>query len=191
MRNRPTRFDNISIALHWLVALSYFGLFGLGAYMVTLGYYDPLYTRLPYWHKGLGILLIFVVLFRLLWHMIRARPEPGQGHQRYERVGAGIVSWGMTIGLLIVLMSGYMITTSAGATIDVLTLFKVPAINFGMENQEDLAGQIHWTVSYLVLTLAIIHTIAALKHHFIDRDDTLKRILPGARPGNLPLADKQ
>jgi len=178
MHNEPDRFDSISITLHWVIGIAYIGLFALGAYMVTLDYYNPLYTRLPYLHKGLGILLIFVVLFRLVWLMMITRPGPLPTHQRYETIAAGFSAWGMTIGLLIVLASGYLITTAAGAGIDVFDLFTVPALNLDLNNQEDLAGLIHWVTAYLVTGIATIHALAALKHHFVNKDDTLKRMLP-------------
>ncbi len=184
MSGKNDRFDGVSIAFHWLVAVAYCGLFALGAYMVTLGYYDPLYTKLPYWHKGLGILLIFVVIARLAWRLISSRPDPLPEHKRYEIIGANIAQWSMNIGLIIVLVSGYLITTSAGAGIDVLGIFTLAAIDTGLNNQEDLAGLIHWVVSYIVLGLATIHGLAALKHHIVDKDRTLKRILPAFRSDN-------
>ena len=184
MNEKNDRFDGVSIAFHWLVAIAFCGLFALGAYMVTLGYYDPLYTTLPYWHKGLGILLIFPVLARLFWRMIASRPDPLPQHKRYENIGAKLAQWSMNIGVVVVLISGYLITTSAGAGIDVLGLFTVAAMKTDLNNQEDLAGLVHWVVSYIVLGLATIHGLAALKHHFIDRDKTLKRILPALKSDN-------
>ena len=172
------RFNGISIALHWLVAIAYCGLFAVGAYMVTLGYYDPLYTKLPYWHKGLGVLLIFVAIARLIWGAVTPKPGPLPEHRLFEAIGANFAQWSMNLGILIVLISGYLITTSAGAGIDVLGAFTLPAIDLNMNNQEDLAGLIHWVASYIVLGIATIHAMAALKHHFKDKDATLKRILP-------------
>ena len=145
MNEQNNRFDSLSIAFHWIVAIAFWGLFALGAYMVTLGYYDPLYTTLPYWHKGLGIMLIFVVLARLGWRLVSSRPDPLPEHKRYEVIGACFAQWSMNIGLIIVLVSGYLITTSAGAGIDVLGIFTLAAIDTGLNNQEDLAGCLLYT----------------------------------------------
>ena len=184
MNAQNNRFDGLSIAFHWVVAIAYWGLFAVGAYMVTLGYYDPLYTTLPYWHKGLGVMLIFVVLARLIWRLFSSRPDPLPEHKRYQVIGARFAQWSMSIGLIIVLVSGYLITTSAGAGIDVLGVFTLAAIDTSLNNQEDLAGLVHWVASYIVLGLATIHGLAALKHHFIDKDKTLKRILPAFQSDN-------
>ena len=178
MGNKRDRFDGISISFHWIVALAYIGLFAVGAYMVTLDYYSPLYTRLPYWHKALGVLLIAVFLARFVWQVFRSKPDALPTHKKHELIGASLAAWGMNIGLLVVLLSGYLITTSAGAGIDVFELFTLNAIDLEVNNQEDTAGLIHWVVSYIVLAIATIHAFAAMKHHFIDKDKTLRRILP-------------
>jgi cytochrome b561 len=178
MGNKRDRFDGISISFHWVVALAYFGLFAVGAYMVTLDYYNPLYTSLPYWHKALGVLLIGVFLARFVWQAFRSKPDALPTHKKHELIGANVAAWCMNIGLLVVLLSGYLITTSAGAGIDVFELFTLNAIDLGVNNQEDTAGLVHWVASYIVLGIATIHALAALKHHFIDKDKTLRRILP-------------
>lgn len=181
MGNKRERFDGISISFHWLVALAYFGLFAVGAYMVTLDYYSPLYTTLPYWHKALGVLLIGIFVARFAWKIFRSKPDALPTHKKHELIGASLAAWGMNIGLLGVLLSGYLITTSAGAGIDVFEMFTLNAIDLGVNNQEDMAGLVHWVVSYIVLAIATIHAFAALKHHFIDKDKTLRRILPTFR----------
>lgn len=180
-------FDDIknygwpSIALHWLVAIGYLGLFALGAYMVTLGYYDALYVTLPYWHKGLGVLLMAVVLVRICWRVFNVRPQPVAGHKDYERLAARAAHWSLNLGCVVVLLSGYFISTAAGEGIDVFSWFTLPASPMNIANQEDIAGEIHMYVAYLVLAIAAAHAMAALKHHFFDRDQTLRRMIHPTR----------
>ena len=67
------RYGMISVVLHWLIAAIFIGLFGVGCYMVTLGYYDPWYTTLPHWHKSIGLLMIAVVVLRGAWRVVIPR----------------------------------------------------------------------------------------------------------------------
>ena len=55
--------------------------------------------------------------------------------------------------------------------------FSVPAIGELIENQEDIAGETHFYIAWSVIVLAIIHGLAALKHHFFSKDETLKQML--------------
>jgi cytochrome b561 len=79
------------------------------------------------------------------------------------------------------MLSGYLISTADGRAIDVFNLFSVPALVSGFDNQEDIAGLVHQIIAYSLIALVVLHALAALKHHFIDRDRTLKRMLnPGS-----------
>ncbi|VAW46096.1 hypothetical protein MNBD_GAMMA04-1424, partial [hydrothermal vent metagenome] len=67
--------------------------------------------------------------------------------------------------------------TAKGASIDVFNGFKIPSIMTLQETQADLVGKVHELASYLLLVLFIVHVIATLKHHFLDKDITFIRML--------------
>ena len=75
------------------------------------------------------------------------------------------------------MISGYLISTADGRGIEVFDFFVIPALGSIIENQEDLAGLVHKWLAYLLVSLATLHALAALKHHFIDKDNTLNRII--------------
>jgi cytochrome b561 len=75
------------------------------------------------------------------------------------------------------MVSGYLISTADGRGIDVFGLFTVPATLQGIDHQEDVAGASHLVLAVTLIALALLHAGAALKHHFIDRDRTLRRML--------------
>lgn len=177
LKNTSTDYGWIAIGLHWLVAVTAIGLFALGLWMVDLDYYDPWYRRAPDIHRATGILLGLVVISRLLWRLFTITPDPEPGLSYFERVAARFVHW-LFYGLLILLVvSGYLISTADGRPIDVFGLFAVPATVSGIEGQADVAGDVHWAVALALIGLACLHATAALKHHFFDRDRTLKRML--------------
>ena len=73
--------------------------------------------------------------------------------------------------------SGYLISTADGRAIDVFNWFAVPALGELIENQEDIAGDVHFYLAWILIVTASLHAIAALKHHFFNKDDTLKQML--------------
>ncbi len=174
-RNTPDGYGWISILLHWLVAAAAIGLFGLGLWMVELGYYDPWYQRAPAIHKGIGVLLFAVLLLRLGWKYRNSTPRPLG--RPWEQTSARLVHPLLYLLLLALIASGYLISTADGRAIDVFGLFSVPATLSGLEHQEDIAGEVHEVLAYALIALTVLHALAALKHHFVDRDATLQRML--------------
>jgi cytochrome b561 len=79
--------------------------------------------------------------------------------------------------LFAIMISGYLISTADGQPINVFGWFNVPASVTDLPDQADNAGTIHLYLAWSVVVLSVLHGLAALKHHFIDRDVTLKRML--------------
>jgi cytochrome b561 len=89
-----------------------------------------------------------------------------------------MLAHGLLYLLLFALMvSGYLISTADGRGLEVFDWFAIPATLSGLKGQEDLAGEVHLYLAWSLILLAALHALAALKHHFIDRDITLKRML--------------
>ncbi|MDG4867444.1 cytochrome b [Guyparkeria sp. 1SP6A2] len=178
-RNTKSAYGVVGIALHWLVALVVVGMFALGLWMTDLTYYDPWYRQAPAIHKAVGILLFLVVFGRLLWRW--ANPSPHVEGSRLERWAAHAVHRSLYALLFALMIAGYLISTADGSPIDVFGWFQVPATLTDVPNQEDVAGVVHLWLAWTVILLSAGHTLAALKHHFINRDGTLRRML---RPGS-------
>lgn len=181
IRNSSTAWGWPSILLHWLTALTVIGLFALGWWMVDLTYYSDWYHRAPYWHKSIGILLLVTVTVRLAWRLLNPVPEHEPGISRIEKTAANIAHVLLYVLLFATMLAGYFISTAEGDPVEVLGWFEIPALVSGVElfgmAQEDLAGEIHEYLAWSLVILAAIHAIGALKHHFIDRNRTLKRML--------------
>jgi cytochrome b561 len=82
------------------------------------------------------------------------------------------------------MVAGYLISTADGRPIEVFGLFNVPATLHGLADQEDIAGEVHEIFAWVLILLAGVHALAALKHHFINRDSTLIKML--GRDANNP-----
>ncbi len=177
IRNTKSRWGLVSIVLHWLVAVVVLGLFGLGLYMVELDYYDSMYKTAPYIHRSVGILLFITIIFRLVWRGLNTTPQVLENHSAWE-IAAAHWAHRALYGLLIVLMiSGYFISTADGRSISVFAWFDVPSMVSGVDNLEDYAGEVHELVAYVLISMVILHALGALKHHLLDKDRTLLRML--------------
>ncbi|WP_237055504.1 cytochrome b [Microbulbifer sediminum] len=176
-RNSEQQYGWVAIGLHWLMAPAVIGMFALGWWMRQLSYYDPWYRQAPEIHKGIGILLLALLLVRLLWKALNPHPGELPGTPRWQALTARAAHAGLYLLLLAIMISGYLISTADGRAISVFGWFEVPATLQGLANQEDLAGEVHEVLAWTLMALVTLHALAALKHHFIDRDDTLRRIL--------------
>lgn len=179
--NTRQAYGVISIGLHWLMALLVIGLFLLGIYMTDLDYYHPWYQSAPDIHRSVGIITLVLLLLRLLWRLVTVQPEPvGKDSRLLQRLAAW-VHWSFYLLLIAIPVSGYLISTADGRGIDLFGWFTVPALLPPIANLEDSAGEVHWLLALFTMILVGVHSLAALKHHFIDRDTTLMRMLGSSR----------
>lgn len=181
-RNTATAYGLLSIGMHWLVALAVFGLFGLGLWMVELDYYSSWRHTAPELHKGIGLCLFALMLLRLLWRLVSPPPAPLSSYSRLTRLGATLGHSALYLGLFAVMLAGYLISTADGRGISVFGWFDVPASITSIPEQEDVAGAVHFYLAWGLVILAGLHGLAAFKHHVIDRDTTLLRMLGRAQP---------
>jgi cytochrome b561 len=177
MNNTQTYYGYISMFFHWLSALAIIMLFALGYYMVDLGYYDQWYNEAPKLHESIGILLFIFMLCRVIWRYIQLKPAHLASHSNLERKAGKFIHSALYLLIFIIMISGYLISTADDRGIDVFELFVIPGLGSFIENQEDLAGLVHKWLAYLLITLSLLHALAALKHHFIDQDNTLNRMI--------------
>lgn len=177
LRSSNSRWGWLTITIHWLSALTVVGMFALGLWMVELTYYDDWYKKGPSLHKSIGITLFLLTLGRIVWRLQNITPDHLAAHKIWERKVAGIVHLLLYLLLFGVMISGYLISTADGRGIEFFGLFEIPATVQGLENQEDTAGVIHLILASTLIGIVLLHAGAALKHHFIDRDLTLRRML--------------
>jgi len=171
------RFSRPAVALHWVMALAIVGLFALGLYMVDLDYYHPWYNSAPQLHQSLGIVLGLLLLLRVGVRLALPPPLPLPSISATERALAGIAHGLLYVLILLVVATGYLIASADDTAVAVFSWFSVPALPVALEGQEDIAGLWHEWLAWALIALAAVHAAAALKHHFIDRDDTLRRML--------------
>lgn len=174
--NKAQSYGWISILFHWVIALVVIAMFVLGLWMVSLDYYSSWYHAAPDIHKSIGVLLMASMLARLLWNLFNPKPKPLGQSKSLNKV-AMTVHFVLYVLVFTLGVSGYLISTAESHPIYVFNWFEVPALLEPVKDQADKAGEIHEWLAFILIGLVFIHSIGALKHHFWDKDNTLKRML--------------
>jgi len=171
------KYSKTSRLLHWVTALLIITLFVSGWFMVELDYYSNWYQTLPELHILGGVVLMLLWLW-VLWRLFRSKqntfPRP---HKPFERLASKWVKRLFYLIVTVMVTTGYLIATGQGEPLLLFESIKLPALSHFSAAQIDTMGWIHEYASYLLMVLLLFHTAGALKHHFIDKDDTLKRML--------------
>ena len=176
LKNQQYSYGWISIAFHWVIAVSVLSMFVLGLWMVELDYYSTWYHDAPNIHKSVGVLLILAMLLRFFWNAFNPKPKPLEGSAMLRAI-ASTVHLLFYLLVLLIGVSGYLISTGESQPISVFNWFDVPAFFEPFEHQADIAGDIHELLVFTLIGFVVLHALAALKHHFRDKDNTLKRML--------------
>jgi len=174
LKNSTTHFGKIAIILHWIMALILICLLILGLYMVRL----PIgleKLKMYGWHKEYGILALMLVIVRLTWRITNKIPE--LNIPLLEKIAARAVHWLFYVFMFALPITGWFITSAAGLPVSFFGLFVLPNLVSPDPQSLALYQQIHKWLGYGLIATFFLHSAAALKHHFINKDDILRRML--------------
>ena len=166
-------------ALHWVIAFLIIALIPLGWYMVRLDYTDPWSYDALEIHKGLGMVVLLLASIMGAKQIAQRTTVIAKPRKQWEALATKIIHYLLYALMLVVPATGYMISTSAGAGVSIFGLFEVPAVMPKSVPLRDAAISVHYYFAYAGVGLIAFHIAGALKHHFIERDDALKRMFRG------------
>lgn len=169
-----------TIFLHWIVAFFMIALLASGLYMAETETYS-----LYFWHKSFGVLIVAFVLWRIYWRIKNGWLTPVRQYAAWEMTLAKVVKWVLIIGTIMMPISGMMMSGLGGHGIPFFGLellarnpdpadpSQVVPIN---ETLAFVGKVIHGLGGKILIAAVLLHMAGALKHHFIDKDDTLNRM---------------
>lgn len=179
------RYGDVAVIFHWLIAIFIVGLLVIGKYMVTLEPNDPIRFELTQWHKSFGLTVLFLSVLRLFWRFAnRPPPEPDSIPHWQQRVATAVHV--LLYGLMFAIpLTGWIMSSASPLNIDtvlfnVITIPHLPPFA-DLPNKAEIAEsfhEYHELAGNLLILLLLAHIGAALKHHFIDKDTILVRMLP-------------
>lgn len=185
--NSSDRWGTVSRGLHWLTAALIVAVAAIGLWMDTLPR-APRTIEIYALHKSLGLTILALAAVRLAWRLAAGAPAPVPGLPRWQRRAAE-ASHALLYALMFAMpLSGWLLNTAAGYPLQWFGLFNLPRIVGRDEGLHALAGSLHEYGFWALLVLVAVHASAAFYHHLFRDDDTLRRMLPGAR--RVPEGDR-
>lgn len=172
-----THYTRTAIALHWLVALLIFTTFPLGVYMHELAL-SPFKLKLVSYHKWIGVTIFLLTVVRLAWRTTHTPPPLLETIPLWQQRAAQCLHLLLYMLLLVTPISGWLMSSAKGVPVVYLGLVPLPDLVNKDKALGDLLEEVHESLNFGLLMLVGMHIAAALKHHFIDHDATLRRMLP-------------
>jgi len=171
------RYTATAIALHWLVALGILGAFSLGLYMQDLPI-SPAKLKLYSYHKWAGVTLFLLILTRLAWRLAHPPPPLPTAMPAWQRRLAGGLHHLLYVLLFAIPLSGWLMSSAKGFQTVWFGVLPLPDLVGKDKALGDALALVHQTLNFSMAGLVMVHVAAALKHHLLDRDDVLQRMLP-------------
>jgi cytochrome b561/polyisoprenoid-binding protein YceI len=201
------RYTAVAIILHWAIALAIVGQIAL-AWWMTDAIGEPALqgqaAAAYQLHKSIGLTVLVLSLVRLGWRLTHKPPGYPAHMPAWEKLAARISHWGFYALMIGLPLTGWLYVSTGWSShtnrpLDVPTLyfglFQVPhlfELNHAAESTRAFLsktiGLTHWSLAWGAIGLAALHVSAALKHHFVDRDDVLTHMVPGLQPLGGPSA---
>jgi cytochrome b561 len=174
---RDERYDSIQIGLHWLTAALVIAAICL-IWAVMLTPRGDLHTTLFFLHRSCGVSVFALTALRLGWRLIHGAPPPPASVPVWQQRAGSATHWLLYTLLIVMPITGFVDSAASGHAVSFFFLFDLPLLP---ENKPlaDLFGDVHATLQWVVYGVIVLHTAAALRHHFVIGDGVLRRMLPG------------
>lgn len=181
MKDSRERLSHTTIALHWVVALFVIMLMGVGMYMAE----NEVRSLYPL-HKSMGMVALVFILWRVIYRLMNGFPPAAANYKAWEQTLSKVVHWVLLIGTLLFPFSGMIMSAMGGHGLylfglEVFASNPNPAMpGKNMPINKELAGfakEMHETLGPIMLVAIVLHIAGAYKHHLMDKDGTLRRML--------------
>lgn len=179
---QSTRYGRGAVILHWLIALLIAANFVLAWVAEDLPKEDRM--QIMGNHKALGITILLLTVLRIIWRLVHKAPPLVDSLKPWEAALSRVTHAGLYFVMLAVPVAGWGLHSafSKGAPVDLFGLFGFPAMPVGSDKGTiGLFHELHEVFATAMLALIAIHVLAALKHQFVDRDGTMRRMAPWMR----------
>lgn len=181
IRNTAERWGWVSLSLHWLTLLAIAGLVIVGLVMQELPN-SPTKIQVYGLHKSFGLTVLALTVLRLLWRLVAGTPAPVPGTPRWQSFVAQATHGALYVILLAMPLSGWLYNSASGFPLRWFGLFALPKLSGYDAGVKAFALAAHEWLFIALAVIVAVHAAAALKHHYLDRDATLSRMLPGLPP---------
>jgi cytochrome b561 len=173
------------MALHWLLALMILGSLAVGLYMTGLPF-SPERLKLYNWHKWAGVTILVLSALRLLWRLTH-RP-PASPPMPAWQLRASLMAHAVLYALFFAVpLAGWAYSSAAGFPVVLFGVLPLPDFVAPDRALSETLKPVHQWLAYALAAVIVLHVAAALKHHFVDRDGLLLRMMPARRRVVVPV----
>ena len=169
------KYSNASKFFHWFIAVIVIMMLSGSFFLNDL---PERYISTAYmFHKSFGLTVLFLMIVRFLWIKYKGRPELPVTMSQWEKILSKIVQSMFYILLICMPLCGWVLSVAESRVPSYFGLFNMPLPIAANKSLAKLMEQSHKTIAWILIVLLILHVAGALKHHFIDKDTVLKRML--------------
>ena len=178
-RSTNLRWGWVTRALHWSIALMIFGMIAAGLYAVSIDASTPA-GEIAYYsvidvHKSFGLTIVMLAAVRLIWRSTETSPTPPPT-PTWELLLARVAQTLLYVGLFLMPITGYLWASAYGEPVRFFGL-RVPALVHISGKEATSAHHVHIYTAFVLMGIIGLHLAGALKNHFIDRNDVLRKML--------------
>jgi cytochrome b561 len=177
LKNTKAEFGTITKTFHWVMALLVISLLAVGLYMTGMEL-SPDKFKVYGLHKSFGIVVLVLVSLRVLWRIFSTQPDALPTHKKSEKILAKLAHLGLYCGMIVMPITGWLMSSAKGFSVSVFNSYTLPDLIKPNEKLAELFEEIHELAAFTLIAVIFLHFAGAVKHHVIDKDITLKRMLP-------------
>lgn len=176
LKNTPQRYGAVAQLLHWTIVVLIIVQFFLASKAESM----PLPAKIGVLaqHKSVGMTIFTLAVLRLLWRLVNPVPPLPADTPRWQRIGAHISHYALYALILITPLLGWMMSSARNFPVSWFGLFTLPDLVKPDRAKFDTFHLLHVVLARTMACIALLHAAAALKHHFLDKDNVLRRMLP-------------
>lgn len=173
--NTEEKYGLIARGFHWIIAVLILGLLPVGLFMGGMEN-SPLKFEIYAMHKSFGLLVFFLGLLRLFWRwFVSPPPEHMENHAAWERTLSSAAHFWLYICIIGMPLSGWLLSSAGEFPVPFFGV-QMPLLMAKNESLGNLFSDVHAVLAYTLLFTLALHAAGALKHHIIDKDETLQRM---------------
>lgn len=184
LRNTSSNWGTVAKAFHWLIAIAILVNIGIGLWANRVLPMSPRQVEAFYYHKSVGLTVLWLAVLRLLWRFTNPAPRLPLDMPSWQRALAQASHFLLYVLMLAMPFSGWVVHSAANFPLDLYGVIRVPDLIPSTMDEgaiQDTAAAVHSWLFITICVLLVLHVAGALKHHFINGDHVLRRMLPFSR----------
>jgi len=183
LRNTVDSYGSLTKTLHWLIAILIIAMLALGFLLESI----PEHLR-GFWvglHKSVGLTLLLLMFIRLIWRFLNIQPLLPITVPAWEQLAARSVHVFLYLVLFAMPVTGLAMSSYGGHPVFFWGWFNAALPVAENKNLASTFFDAHSIIAWVIIALIVLHVAAALKHHFIEKNNVLRKMLPGYKPPKL------